>query len=691
MIDGVDAVWRRAVVVVLDMTNLARGHTPSGRDPQMFGRYRLLGRLAIGGMAEVWAAQLLATGGFCKPMVIKRVLPELASSPQFLRMLMAEARVAARLSHPNVCAVFELGAVDGEYYLAMEYLRGAPLTELIRGGGAVTAPIAAAILSQVCDGLHYAHEQRDPAGKLLGLVHRDVSPHNLFVTVDGIVKVLDFGIAKVDDGSGDRTEAGKVKGKLPYMSPEQLGGEALDRRSDVWSLGAVLFELLTGRRLFGGNGPGATVDAIRNARVPPLSAMDVSAPGFDELLGRALCLRPQWRFASALELKRAVVEAVQPGAPAGSEELSELVWSRCGARVRANDKLFDIEDPDPNLVDRLPLRADPSSLLFLPDVPTQPTRDVVIYVDDSSWSSAGSSVPSMSAMDGMDTHTDADPGQPTPVQAPLLDDPPGRDDTAVRGDPPARDDTQVGDQPTPVVGTPALTAAAQAAAAPLTLDSPPPLELAAPAAATAVTDTATIDADPELVSLAPRRHGLRWAAVLLLAGAGVAAWLTTRPSSSPPAPPSPSAGSPAPRRRRRARRSRPRTTSRRPTTPRAARRGGAAAAADRRPMPAADLSPTRRRPRHGVARPGVADAASGPGPAQARARAGARRRSAGPILRRASRSRPWRRDGSRSTPGRGRRSTSTASGWGRRRSSTTSWPPVITRSRRWPRTARRGR
>src|SRR5689334_6579312 len=153
----------------------------------MFGRYRLCGRLAAGGMAEVWAAELLGQAGFCKPMVIKRVLPELAEHPSFLRMLMTEARVAARLSHANICSVFELGDVDGEYYIAMEYLRGASLAGVLRSGGSIAPPIAVALIAQACDGLHYAHEQRDASGNLLGLVHRDVSPHNLFVTIDGVL------------------------------------------------------------------------------------------------------------------------------------------------------------------------------------------------------------------------------------------------------------------------------------------------------------------------------------------------------------------------------------------------------------------------------------------------------------------------------------------------------------------------
>src|SRR5688500_11150463 len=339
-----------------DMTQVARGST-QGRDI-MFGRYRLLGRIAAGGMAEVWAAQLLAAGGFCKSMVIKRVLPELAENPSFLRMLMTEARVAARLSHTNICSVFELGDVDGEYYIAMEYLRGAPLTHLLKAGGGLDPAAAVSIVAQACDGLHYAHEQRDASGNLLGLVHRDVSPHNLFVTVDGILKVLDFGIAKVDDGSSERTEAGKVKGKLAYMSPEQLAADALDRRSDVWSLGAVLWELVTGRRLFAG-GPAQLVDGIRNARVPTLASAGIDCPALDDVLARAIC-RKEWRYATVADLRKAMLAAIMPLVPAPPDEIAQLVWARCGDEIRSQDKRFEQVEAngiDP-VVDRLPLRAE---------------------------------------------------------------------------------------------------------------------------------------------------------------------------------------------------------------------------------------------------------------------------------------------------------------------------------------------
>jgi serine/threonine protein kinase len=364
--------------------------TAQGAPVEMFGRYRLLGRLATGGMAEVWAAQLHGSGGFVKSLVIKRVLPSLLGSPQFMRMFVDEARVAARLSHANVCAVHELGDVAGEYYMAMEYLRGAPLTRVVEAGGPLSPELAVAVLAQACDGLHYAHEQRDGSGQPLNLVHRDVSPHNLFATVDGVVKLLDFGIAKVDDSS-DRTEAGKVKGKLPYMSPEQVMGHRLDRRTDVWSLGAVLFELLTGNRLFARSAPAATVDAIRSPRIPPLASHGVLGAGkLDEVLGRALCPNREWRYASAAELKRALLEAVRPGGAASNDQVAQMVWDRCGEHVAAGDRLF--EEPDPQNR-RLPLPPEPALM------PSSPYHDVEQGDSDSDYD-----VEPTVAMDPSDAH-----------------------------------------------------------------------------------------------------------------------------------------------------------------------------------------------------------------------------------------------------------------------------------------------
>ena len=203
-------------------------------------------------MAEIFLARLLRDGGFEKLVCIKRILPHLANDPQFVAMFLDEARVVARISHPNACQVFELGAISGQYYIAMEYLAGVPLAAFRRKEdypGAPDPQLVAGFGMQACEGLHHAHQLKGSTGQQLGVVHRDISPQNLFVTLDGIVKVLDFGIAKVQDQSV-RTSTGAVKGTYCYMAPEQLRGERVDRRADVWALGTVLWETLAQKHLF---------------------------------------------------------------------------------------------------------------------------------------------------------------------------------------------------------------------------------------------------------------------------------------------------------------------------------------------------------------------------------------------------------------------------------------------------------
>ena len=260
-----------------------------------FGRYRLLGRLAVGGMAEVWAGERRERGGARTPVVIKRVRAELARDPRFVQQFVTEARVTARLAHPNVCALVELGDAEGELYLAMEYLRGASVRQLLRHG-ALAPGLAAAVVAGAAAGLHHAHQLADArTGAPLGIVHRDVSPDNVFVTVGGTVKVLDFGIAKIGDGLSEVTEAGRLKGKLGYMAPEQLAGAACDQRVDVWGLGVVLWEMLTGRRLF--KGPMAEVIArIRAVDVPPLAAHGVPHPPLERVVRGALARDREARF-----------------------------------------------------------------------------------------------------------------------------------------------------------------------------------------------------------------------------------------------------------------------------------------------------------------------------------------------------------------------------------------------------------
>jgi serine/threonine-protein kinase len=220
------------------------------------GRYELEHPLARGGMAEVFVARLVDDEGFARRVALKRALPELNRDRAFAEMFRAEARLAASLAHHNIVAVHDLGEDGAGLFLVMELLHGADVGALLRAAPEpVPFPIVLAIISDACAGLHHAHERHGADGAALGIVHRDVSPQNLFVTFDGCTKLLDFGIAKAIDRIGDRaTRTGTLRGKVPYMSPEQCRGEALDRRTDVFSLGVVLWELVTGERLFGARG-----------------------------------------------------------------------------------------------------------------------------------------------------------------------------------------------------------------------------------------------------------------------------------------------------------------------------------------------------------------------------------------------------------------------------------------------------
>ena len=225
----------------------------SHANPERFGRYEVLLELGRGGMAELWLTRRSGVGGFEKLVAIKRILPHLVEDPQFRDLFLNEGRIAARLSHPNVCQVYELDEVDGELFLAMEYLDGVSWDQLAQAAprGEIAMRLATAVIVQACAGLDYAHTLRDPTGHPTPIVHRDVSPPNLFVTVDGTCKVLDFGIAKsLRDSSAAPSRTGVLKGKLPYMAPEQIQGDPVDARTDVFALGVCLWEALTGERLY---------------------------------------------------------------------------------------------------------------------------------------------------------------------------------------------------------------------------------------------------------------------------------------------------------------------------------------------------------------------------------------------------------------------------------------------------------
>jgi serine/threonine-protein kinase len=265
------------------------------------GKYELLNKLATGGMAEVYLARATGPMGFEKELVVKRILPYLAADGRFVEMFLAEARLAARLNHPHIVQIFDFGEADGTWYLAMEHIDGLNLRVLskrAREAGVELPPAACArIIASVCEGLAYAHERTDPAtGEPLGLIHRDISPDNILLSREGAVKVVDFGIAKVS-GQKHRTLTGMVKGKLAYMSPERFRGVETDRRMDVYALGVVLYELLTGHQPYEGSSDGQLVRAILYEQpVPAEERRPELPPVLLRILERALAKEPEHRY-----------------------------------------------------------------------------------------------------------------------------------------------------------------------------------------------------------------------------------------------------------------------------------------------------------------------------------------------------------------------------------------------------------
>jgi serine/threonine protein kinase len=305
------------------------------------GRYELLVPLASGGMAQVWVARLAGEHGFARLVAVKTMRPEHADSDAFRRMFLDEARLAARIAHTNVVEVLDLGEEgEGIVYLAMTLVEGdsvAGLLKLRRKVGARGLPhgIAARVIGDVLAGLHAAHELKDEEGRPLHLVHRDVSPHNVLVGIDGISKIADFGVAKARSRLADETEAGQVKGKFAYMAPEQLERRPVDRRSDVFSAGVVLWEALTGEKLFAGIDLIDTIAKVRETKIPDARDVAPDVPGaIAEVTAKALERDASRRFASAAEMADALERAARAcGAVASAKEVGALVADLCGEEI----------------------------------------------------------------------------------------------------------------------------------------------------------------------------------------------------------------------------------------------------------------------------------------------------------------------------------------------------------------------
>jgi serine/threonine-protein kinase len=282
--------------------------------PIQIGRYVLHDVIASGGMASVHFGRLVGTGGFAKTVAIKRLHRQFAREPEFRKMILEEGRLAARIRHPNVVPPLDVLAEAKELLLVMEYVHGESLSRLLRASWSamerVPIAVGASILTSVLHGLHAAHEAKSEDGEPLNIVHRDVSPQNVIVGVDGVARVIDFGIAKAVT-SGESTTVGTVKGKIPYLAPEQLEGEAATRRTDVYAASVVFWEVLAGQRLFGGQDDSEILRSILDMPVRAPSELNPTVPPeLDQVVLRGLTRRPAERWQTAREMALAIESTV---------------------------------------------------------------------------------------------------------------------------------------------------------------------------------------------------------------------------------------------------------------------------------------------------------------------------------------------------------------------------------------------
>ena len=287
-------------------------------EPERYGRYVLLERIGQGGMAEVFRAVARGTQGFARILVVKRILPELSKDPRFVQMFIDEAKICALISHPNVVQVYEFGRLADTHFMTMEYIHGRNLSvvmEKLASAGRLSPPdVICEIIRQACLGLHHAHTMTNAEGNPLQIIHRDVTPANLMLGFNGAVKVLDFGIARAaEELKETKTQAGAVKGKIAYLAPEQIHRKPIDHRIDIYALGVVMHECLTGQRLFKADNPLAAMKSILEMPVPPPSSVNAAIPKkVDQIVARALTRDPNLRYSSmktmALDLESALHE-----------------------------------------------------------------------------------------------------------------------------------------------------------------------------------------------------------------------------------------------------------------------------------------------------------------------------------------------------------------------------------------------
>jgi serine/threonine protein kinase len=313
----------------------APSREPSWRD-DTFGPYRLLDRVAVGGMAEVFKAKRAGVEGFEKVVAVKRILPHLGDNKEFTDMFVDEAKMVAGLTHPNIVQIFDLGRIEKSYYIAMEFVHGRDLRTILRRarekGLRMPLDLSLRVVSQVSSALEYAHRKKDERGRPMEIVHRDVSPQNILISFEGDVKLADFGIAKAATKASS-TDRGALRGKLLYMSPEQAWGRPIDRRSDVFSLGIVLYEMVTETKPFIGAGTEMTIlELVRQCVVTAPREVNPRVPeALDRVIMRALARDPDERYQDAGEMQRGIERILRERPPVTTRDIArflELLFDR---------------------------------------------------------------------------------------------------------------------------------------------------------------------------------------------------------------------------------------------------------------------------------------------------------------------------------------------------------------------------
>jgi serine/threonine protein kinase len=326
---------------------MIRGANPEAQNsftPRPFGRYHLVDKLAIGGMAEVFRAFFLGIKGFEMPLVIKRILPHLSANEAFVNMFITEAKIYVALRHHNIVQIYDFAKFQEHYFIALEYVAGRDLKNLLERirerNILLSVDLTLFIGHEICKGLEYAHAQTDQYGNSLGLVHRDLSPANILLSYQGEVKVADFGIAKAKM-KADITKAGVLKGKYEYMSPEQARGEPqIDSRSDIFSVGILLYEMLTGERLFKTESDTETIEKVKLVAIEePIKKNSRISPRLNQIVMRALHPSPEARFQTAKDLQTALLECLQPISLDHCVQLLATEVSTLFKRERAEENL----------------------------------------------------------------------------------------------------------------------------------------------------------------------------------------------------------------------------------------------------------------------------------------------------------------------------------------------------------------